>query len=128
MKLFEVMYPKCKNCGWDFSDKPFRDHRCGVCDKCAFPNKKKVKEGLQHTAFTTQIEELLWKEYQEDAWTGAPETYPAEMSDEDFLDFEEHIQDIVNFAKHNRITSPEKAIRAYDEHLLKDMLSTRTVH
>ena len=42
MKLFEVMYPKCKKCGYDFS-KGGRDHRVGVCDVCAFPKSDKAK-------------------------------------------------------------------------------------
>lgn len=43
MKLDEVLYPKCKKCGYDFS-KGGRDHRCGVCDVCAFPNSDKAKK------------------------------------------------------------------------------------
>lgn len=128
MKLLEVMYPKCKKCGYDFS-KGGRDHRVGLCDVCAFPGKKKkVKEGLQADAFTAQVKELLWQDYQQDPMSGATEEDPMELDDEDFLEFEEHIEDIVKFARQHRIRNPQQAIAKYTDSIRNDPRWHPTVH
>lgn len=125
MKLFEVMYPKCKRCGFEFS-KGGRDHRFGVCDVCAFPNSEKakrakIKEGMQHDAFHDQVEEVLWHEYQIDALMPAGETYPAEMDDEDYLEFGEHVDAIVKMARKMHIQNAKVAVLTYNAKLDREL-------
>ncbi|TFG94100.1 hypothetical protein E4H12_15800 [Candidatus Thorarchaeota archaeon] len=128
MKLFEVMYPKCKTCGYDFSEGG-RDHRSGVCDKCAFPDKKKkrVKENAG-SAFQSQIEDLLWSDYQQDPFLPAGEESADEMSDEDYLDFGDHVRDVMKFARTKRITDPQEALKLYHQNIVDSHKSQKAMH
>jgi ribosomal protein L37E len=133
MKLFEVLYPKCKKCGYDFS-KGGRDHRVGLCDVCAFPNsdkakkaKRKVKEAAVDQ-FTSQVEEVLWRDYQDDPMFPVGVEFPVELDDEDYLDFSEHVGDIVKYARQHHIRNPKVAVYTYAAGIERKMQQEHPLH
>lgn len=67
--------------------------------------------------FTEQVKELLWYEYRTDIFYPAHEDDPVELDDAEFLDFEDHVADVVKFARRNRITDPSKAISLYTDEI-----------
>ena len=98
MKLFEVMYPKRA--------------------------KRKVKEGVHSPAdFEQSVRDLLWSEYQADPFMPAQEESPDEMSDEDYLDFDDHVRDILKYAQQHRIKSAGQAIAQHDETVRRELMA-----
>jgi hypothetical protein len=79
-------------------------------------------------AFTSQVEDLLWREYQEDPLLPAAGEYPTDMDDEDYLEFEEHVRDVVKFAQQRRIHNARKAIAMYTDEISKQQEYRRTLH
>ncbi|TFG98353.1 hypothetical protein E4H12_06315 [Candidatus Thorarchaeota archaeon] len=127
MLLFEVLYTKCKICKAKLG-KGGRDHRFGVCDKHVnegtISHADRVSREKQDDLkdLTHEIAELLWQDYQDDLFLPAGEERPDQMSDEDYLDFEDHVGNIVNFARAHRLRNPQKAIMAYQDEIRNTQL------
>lgn len=71
--------------------------------------------------FEAGIEELLWSDYQTDALYPASEQLPDQMSDDDYLTFVKHINDIVRHAKQQGIKDPRTAIDSYTGKIADDI-------
>ena len=71
-------------------------------------------EAAPHLGLEKTIRDMLWREYQADSFLPASEETPEMMDDEDYFDFEEHVDAIVTFARHNQITDPKIAMGRYE--------------
>lgn len=117
MLLFEVLYTKCKICKAKIG-KGGRDHRFGVCDKHVSEGMAPRRERQDVLAdLTDEVREVLWQDYKDDPFFPAGEETPDQMDDTEYLEFEDHVKDVVNFARAHRIRNPQKAIFAYHQEL-----------
>lgn len=65
--------------------------------------------------FKDDVRNVLWHHYKHDVFIPASEDHPSEMSDLEYLEFEEHVNDVVKFAMQHKITDAETAINQYSD-------------
>jgi len=112
MKLVEIVsLTHCTVCGAKLGGKRGRDHRFGVCDK-------HVNESAMQHPMVPAVKAILWQDYKDDGYMSPSEEFPEQMDDEEFLEFEEHVEDVINFAKENNITDPQQAVDGYTDALV----------
>lgn len=72
-----------------------------------------VKTNEAVMGFRDEVSDILWTHYQQDGLFPVELEYPEQMDDEDFAEYEQHIDDIVDYAKLHHIKKPALAIAAY---------------
>lgn len=65
--------------------------------------------------FKDDVRNVLWHHYKHDVFMPADGDHPSEMSDTEYLDFEEHVNDVVRFAIQHKIGDAETAINQYSD-------------
>lgn len=71
--------------------------------------------------FEASVRQKLWAAWQRDPYLPATEDDPSEMSPEDQQEFEDHVSDIVKFAKRRGIVDAREAIVRYHAVMAADV-------
>lgn len=80
---------------------------------------KSFVHSLMESATKESIRKHLWHSYRTDPVHPAKETHPTHMSDEDYDDFEDHVDEVHAHAKKHGIGDARKAIDSYTDEITK---------